>query len=92
MSFLKSLAPTQKVMLVLCGIFLIGVILCTAVSQKEDTPMTNAVSFRNLAVKTLPFEEPGFSTGLFPLVTVTECTLATSLVPRVVFTPEPAAV
>lgn len=48
MSFLKSLAPTQKVMLVLCGIFLIGVILYTAVSQKEDAPMTNLEFFQSL--------------------------------------------
>ena len=39
MSFLKSLDPTQKVMLVLSSIFLFGVILCTAVSQKEDAPI-----------------------------------------------------
>lgn len=48
MSFLKSLDPTQKVMLVLCSIFLIGVILYTAVSQKEDAPMTNLEFFQSL--------------------------------------------
>ena len=48
MSFLKSLAPTHKVMLVLCSIFLIGVILYTAVSPKEDTPMTNLEFFQSL--------------------------------------------
>lgn len=48
MSFLKSLDPTQKVMLVLCSIFLIGVILYTAVSQKEDAPMTNVEFFQSL--------------------------------------------
>lgn len=48
MSFLKSLAPTHKVMLVLCSIFLIGVILYTAVTQKEDAPMTNLEFFQSL--------------------------------------------
>lgn len=48
MSFLKSLDPTQKVMLVLSSIFLFGVILCTAVSQKEDAPMTNLEFFQSL--------------------------------------------
>lgn len=48
MSFLKSLDPTQKVMLVLCSIFLIGVILYTAVFPKEATPMTNVEFFQSL--------------------------------------------
>ena len=48
MSFLKSIAPKQKIMLVLCSIFLIGVILYTAATQKEDAPMTNLEFFQSL--------------------------------------------
>ncbi len=48
MNFLKSLDRTQKIMLVLCSIFLIGVIIFTAVSQKEGTSMTNLDFFQSL--------------------------------------------
>ena len=48
MNFLKSFDRTQKIMLVLCGIFLIGVIIFTAVSRKEDTSMTNLEFFQLL--------------------------------------------
>lgn len=48
MNFLKSLDRAQKIMLVLCSIFLIGVIIFTAVSRKEDTSMTNLEFFQSL--------------------------------------------
>ena len=48
MNFLKSFDRTQKIMLVLCGIFLIGVIIFTAVSKKEDASMTNLEFFQSL--------------------------------------------
>lgn len=48
MSFPKRHDRTQTIMLALCGIVLLGVILYTAVSQKEDVPMTNLEFFQSL--------------------------------------------
>lgn len=48
MSFRKRHDRTQTIMLALCGIVLLGVILYTAVSQKEDAPMTNLEFFQSL--------------------------------------------
>lgn len=44
----KMFNRAQKIMLVLCSIFLIGVILYTAATQKEDAPMTHLEFFQSL--------------------------------------------
>ena len=48
MNFLKSFDRTQKIMLVLYSIFLIGVVIFTVFSRKEDTSMTNLEFFQSL--------------------------------------------
>ena len=48
MNFLKSPDRVQKIMLTLCGVVLIGVVIFTAATQKEDAPMTNLDFFQSL--------------------------------------------
>ena len=44
----KMFNRAQKIMLALCSIFLIGVILYTVATQKEDAPMTHLEFFQSL--------------------------------------------
>lgn len=48
MNRFKLFNRTQKIMLALCSVFLIGGIFCTAVSQEEVAPMTNLEFFESL--------------------------------------------
>lgn len=48
MSGLKQLKPARKIIPVLCGIFLIGILCCTAAGRKENVPMTNLEFFQSL--------------------------------------------
>lgn len=48
MKFLKSLDRAQKIMLTLCSVLLIGAVIFTAATKKEDTPMTNLEFFQSL--------------------------------------------
>lgn len=48
MNCYKMFNRAQKIMLALCSIFLIGVILYTAATQKEDAPMTHLEFFQSL--------------------------------------------
>lgn len=48
MNRFKLFNRTQKIMLALCSVFLIGGIFCTAVSREEVAPMTNLEFFESL--------------------------------------------
>ena len=48
MSSLKNLDRSQKIMLMLCGIFLLGVFMFKALSQKGNASMTNLEFFQSL--------------------------------------------